>query len=300
MTSSPPPLANVRYEVLPFGSAEQEAAATSQPLTLTVTCSPKQGMDVAVDVAARLRELGHVVVLHTAARMVRGPEHLHALLGRMADAGIVDVFLVAGDADRPLGPYRSGLDLIEIMRAHTYPPRSIGIPGYPEGHPLINDESLIGALVAKARHADYMTTQICFDPDTVLSWVDFTRRIGVDLPVYVGVPGPVDRRRLVEISMRVGVGSSIRFLRKQRGARRLFGRPSDATDRLVDAIAPAIGHRHGIAGLHFFTFNELVATNRYVRHRLVEHAGPALTSADATAGPSTYGPSTIQRKPRSI
>lgn len=102
-TVTAPMLDRVRYEVLPFSSAESAVAAVDRPVTLTVTCSPRTGMDAALDIACRLRALGHTVVLHMAARMVKGPRHLDDLLERMADGGIADVFLVAGDAPEPIG-----------------------------------------------------------------------------------------------------------------------------------------------------------------------------------------------------
>jgi methylenetetrahydrofolate reductase (NADPH) len=92
---------------------------------------------------------------------------------------------------------------------------------------------------------------------------------GIDLPVYVGAVGPIERRRLLEISMRIGVGPSLRFVRKQRGLTRLFRSPLDSAARFYDDVAPHVGdERWGIAGFHFFTFNELVATREwYEQHR---------------------------------
>lgn len=267
----PEPLGTIRYEVLPFASAESEAQALDgRALTLTLTCSPRHGLDSALDVACRLRELGHVVVPHVAARMLRDPEHLDTLLERMAAAGIADVFLVGGDAEQPLGPYSSALDVIADLRAHPQAPRSIGVAAYPEGHPRIDPQTLADALQSKAEYADYMVTQICFDPEVLLRWIGQTRAGGVQLPLFVGVPGAVQRRKLLEISMRVGVGASVKFVRKQRGLRRLVTRPLAATERLTGAVAPLIGGELGIAGFHFFTFNRLVETARFVDRRLGE------------------------------
>lgn len=288
-----PSLGSVRYELLPFGSAEREAAVVDGPLTLTVTCSPRQGMDAAVDVACRLRRMGHAVVLHMAARMVRGPAHLDNLLERMAVGGIADVFLVGGDAKEPLGEYGSALDLVTELRGHALAPRSIGVTGYPEGHPVIDAGRLGEALRQKARYADYMVSQICFDVDVLRLWLQSTRTDGVELPLFVGVPGAVDRRRLLEISMRVGVGASVRFVRKQRGLRRLFGPPGDAAERLAAAVAPLVGTELGIAGFHFFTFNKLVETKRLVDRRFAEPA-----AHPARRGGATYGPEAIQQEPQ--
>jgi methylenetetrahydrofolate reductase (NADPH) len=240
---------SARFEVMPFGRAEEEAAQLPEPVRLTVTCSPKHGPDESVEVGGRLRALGHSVTIHLAARMVRDREHLDTLLGKMAGAGIDDAFVIGGDATPPLGPYSSAVELLPLVHEHPQRPQTLGIAGYPEGHPLIGDDELRRAFAAKAPLADYVTTQLCFDPDAILRFAD-----EVELPVVVGLPGLVDPRRLLEISVRVGVGPSLRYLRKQRGLRNLLRLSGASADRLYDALAP-----HADA-FHFFTFNRLIDT----------------------------------------
>ncbi len=250
-----------RYEVLPFGDAEPEAAAVGRPLTITVTCSPRHGIDHTVGVAERIAALGHEAVIHLAARTLRDSHHLDVVLARMAASGLDDVFLIGGDGPESCGPYSSALELLPVVATHPDRPRRIGIGAYPEGHPLIDRVALDDALAQKAPLADYMVTQLCFDPATLLQWVETTRAGGLELPLYVGLPGAVDRKRLLEVSMKVGVGTSIAFLRKQRGIRQLLGRPEHAADRLHQAFAPFVGGSPlGIVGLHFYTFNRLIAT----------------------------------------
>ena len=60
----------------------------------------------------------------------------------MAQAGADDLFLIGGDADPPLGAYASAVELLDVVAAHPQRPRTIGIAGYPEGHPAISDEAL--------------------------------------------------------------------------------------------------------------------------------------------------------------
>jgi methylenetetrahydrofolate reductase (NADPH) len=250
-----------RYELLPFGTAEAEAAVIGRPLVVTVTCSPQHGVDHTVDIATRLAGFGHRAVPHLAARMLRDAAHLDAVLARLTNAGLDDVFVIAGDGHEPLGPFASAVDLLAVLDGHRLRPRRIGIAGYPEGHPLIAAAALDDALVRKAQVADYVVTQMCFDADAVTRWIEQTRAAGIGLPVYLGLPGAVDRRRLLEVSMRVGVGTSIGFLRKQHGVRRFLGGPHQAADDLLEAFAPLVGDRAlRVAGLHFFTFNRLRAT----------------------------------------
>jgi methylenetetrahydrofolate reductase (NADPH) len=252
--------AEPRFEILPFAKAEAQAAEIGARLRLTVTTSPRHGVDRSVDLAVRLRELGHRLTVHVAARMVLGESHLDEIVGRAHDAGIDDFFVVGGDAPQPLGPYASAGELLGVLAAHRLRPRRLGIAGYPEGHPLIDAAVLKAVLEEKAAQADYIVTQLCFDAGTLLSWLDDVRGCGIDLPVHVGAVGPIERRRLLEISMRIGVGPSLRFVRKQRGLARLFRGSLDSAGRFHDDVAPHVGdERWGIAGFHLFTFNELVA-----------------------------------------
>lgn len=265
----------MRFEVLPLDRTVEEVERLTVPLQLTVTCSPKHGPDRTLEIAGRLRALGHSVTPHIAARMVRDEAHLDALLDGIADADLDGMFLIGGDADTQ-GPYSSAGELLPLIADHPRRPGVIGIAGYPEGHPLISDEELDAALGDKSHLADYVTTQMCFDPDAVRGWVVRQREKGVSLPVVVGMPGKVKRRRLVEMSARIGVGQSISFVRKQRGIRQLLSRRS-AVDGLYDALAPTLtdpGLR--IVDFHFFTFNQLVDTWEWYQEKdgaQANHAG---------------------------
>ena len=268
------------YEILPFGSVEAEAAA-APPSVLTVTCSPRHGIDHTVDFGTALAERGHVVVVHLAARAIRSSAHLDRVLGRLEAAGIDDVFVVGGDGE-PSGPFASAVELVPRVAEHRHRPARIGIGAYPEGHPLIDAATLEAALREKAAAADYMTTQLCFDARPLRQWIVSTRRSGITLPIHIGIPGLVDPVRLLEISTRVGVGGSIRFLRRQHGLRRLVGRPGHAADRLDDAVTSlAAEPQLGIAGRHLYTFNKLLATVEWdtARHPSDQLARPTIDDA---------------------
>jgi methylenetetrahydrofolate reductase (NADPH) len=269
-----------RFEILPVGKGQEEAIDLPEPARITITSSPKHGIDESLEVAVRLRELGHGTTLHVAARGVRDAAHLNGLLDRAGEAGIDDLLVIGGDNPEPLGPYASAVDLLEALADHPARPATLGIGAYPEGHPLIDDEQLWEALERKSRLAGYVVTQLCFDADVLLSWLDELRARGVTLPLFIGIPGPVDRRRLIEVSARIGVGPSLRFVRKQHGLiRRLFTSPARSATRLYDQLAPHTGER-GIAGFHFYTFNDLESTWRWVMER--QSRAPGKTSASMT------------------
>jgi methylenetetrahydrofolate reductase (NADPH) len=271
-----------RFEVLPLGRSEEQAAQLPHVVRLTVTCSPKHGPDQAVEVGARLRALGHSVTVHVAARMLRDRTHVDSLLAAMADAGADDLFLIGGDADPPLGEYSSAVDLIGVVAEHPRRPRTIGIAGYPEGHPKISEDALEQALLDKSRFADYVATQMCFDAEALRNWVLTQRRRGVDLPVLVGLPGKVARHKLLEMSVRIGVGPSLAFVRKQRGLRSLLSRRSTA-DRMFKEVAPMLDDPQlNLAGFHYFTFNQLIQTYEWWERK--QGARPPHSNEPAASG----------------
>ena len=257
-----------QFEVLPLERTLAEAERIDDRLQLTVTCSPRHGPDESVAVARRLCARGHELTVHVAARMVRDREHLDELLGAMADAEIDDLFLIGGDATPPHGPYASAAELLPVICEHRHRPRTIGVAGYPEGHPQIDDETLWRALLHKAECSDYVTTQLCFDPDAILAWIDAARERGLTLPVMVGVPGAVDRSKLLKMAVQIGVGSSLKFVRKQRGLWNLLGRSRTPGDRVFDALEPCLDDpRRDLMGFHYYTFNQLVETWEWEREK---------------------------------
>ncbi len=258
-----------RYEVIPVQGIEQKVAALPYGATVTITASPKLGMDRTLDVSTALAARGFRVVPHLAARMVTGRSHLERLVQRLEESDVREVFVVGGDADPPAGDYADAGDLLEELAGLAHPFTRVGIGGYPEGHPLISDDRLLEALRRKQPFASHLVTQLCFDAPSLATWVRDIRAAGVDLPVVVGLPGVVERRKLAEISLKTGVGSSLRYLRKH--GRQIVtlarSRRYDPTP-LAEAVAGYAGDPSlGLYGVHLFTFNQVEQTRDWVAGR---------------------------------
>ena len=194
---------------------------------------------------------------------------------RLRGVGIDDVFVVAGDPEEPRGDFHGALDLLEAFAELGRPFPEVGIAGYPETHPLIDDETALAAMVAKARHATYVTSQVCFDPAVTARWIDDVWARGTTLPVYVGVPGAVSRAKLLRVSTRIGIGDSLRYLRKNGSFASRFLRGGFSPDPLVDGLGPVLDGEK-VAGFHVFTFNDVEDTERWRRERIAS-ASPAAT-----------------------
>ena len=116
-------------------------------------------------------------------------------------------------------------------------------------------------LLAAAGVGGWVTSQMCFDPAASTSWIDRLASAGVELPIRVGVPGPIDRARLLSMGARLGVGTSLRYLRKNRGAARMLARRHDPS-AFVEAVAAHPAARR-IEALHAFTFNAVGETRAW-------------------------------------
>jgi methylenetetrahydrofolate reductase (NADPH) len=258
-----------RFEVIPLDGIEERVLAhVPTDVVLTVTASPAKGLEPTFDVAERLARQGYVVVPHLSARLVRSHAHLDELVARCAAAGLHDVFVVAGDAQEP-GIYEGAAQLLRDLAELDHPFTEIGITGYPESHPLIDDETTIQAMFDKAPYATYIASQVCFDPAVTARWIESVWARGTRLPVYVGVPGAVSRAKLLRVSTRIGIGDSLRFLRKHGSFASRFLHGGFSPDPLVDGLAPLIGDPDGkLAGFHVFTFNDVEDTERWRESRL--------------------------------
>lgn len=266
-------LDNSRLEVLPTADADQVAAVVPSGRTVTVTCSPRLGVDKTVEAALALRQRGLRVVPHIAARGLDGLAHLQRIAWKLGEASVDEIFVIGGDADRPAGDFASAIDVLEALASLDVPPFAIGVAGYPEGHPRIPTEALMRALAAKQAYAAYVVTQMTFDPQAIVSWMDKADRTGITLPVYICLPGRVRLDRLVRIGLRLGIGDSLRYLEKQRslltgllGVGALYD-PWNVIHGLAGA-APRTRDR--IVGIHWSTFNEVDATLSWLERRRAE------------------------------
>jgi methylenetetrahydrofolate reductase (NADPH) len=254
-------LAEAKLEILPFRSVFGELASIEPGTTLAVTASPGKGLERSVEIGAELRTDGYEVVVHLAARMVADRAHLGRLLASMRVAGLDRAFVIGGDAS-PAGEYPDALSLLRELAAMDHRLSETGIACHPEGHPAIPDDRLLAALRNKAPFADYMTTQMSFDPGALHGWLRARRAEGITLPVDVGIPGSVDVTRLLRITARIGVRTAGRFALKQRGVLGRLIRPLGyRPDRLLVGLAPMLADSEaGVRGLHVFTFNQVQAT----------------------------------------
>lgn len=263
-------LDNARYEVLPTGSAlDQVLAHVATTTVLTVTASPSKGLEATLELAERLSRHGYTAVPHLAARMVRDRAELSEICDRLTAQGIDKVFVPGGDADPP-GGFPDALSMLEAIKELGTPFTHIGITGYPESHPTISDDLTIQAMWDKRRYATHVVSNLTFDPGMVATWVGRMRKRGITMPLLLGIPGPVERTKLLSMATKIGVGESTRFLSKNKGTFARLAAPGGFTgERFLEQVAPALAPPEMLVeGLHVFTFNQVAATEEWRRQLL--------------------------------
>lgn len=272
-TSAPSPevqrlVRQMCYELVPLKSVDQAIADLPVGVPVSVICSPVKGITATLELSARLIDLGFKVIPHFAARLVEGPEHTSKLATWVKQHGVTEVLMIGGDSEKP-NHYMDALTFMRDFLDNDSNVDTIGFASYPDGHAFIERSKLHEALHAKqallasAMVKGIASTQMCFDSGKIRSWLSSEREAGFTLPVNLGLPGVVDRTKLMTMGMRLGVGASMRYLSKNRDSiTRLFTPGGYDPTKLVTDLAPDAA-RLGIVGIHSFTFNSVANTAKW-------------------------------------
>jgi methylenetetrahydrofolate reductase (NADPH) len=246
-------------------------AGTQVNVTFLSTESHRQR----VTAAEVVRRAGLVPVPHVSARRIASEQQLDKFLADLTTVGAGEsLFLVGGDPERPVGPYADAASLISAAPFTRHRPRTVGVAGYPDGHPHIDDATLWDALEQKIALLSEKSveaaviTQFSFDASAVVRWLEELRGRGVAVPVRVGVPGPAGIRRLLGYARRFGVASSAGIVQKYGfSLTNLLG--TAGPDVFLEELAGALTPEHGDVAVHFYTFGGLKNTARWAQDAIM-------------------------------
>ena len=258
-------LENAYMEIIPVPGIEERLGTLQPNMHVAVTCSPTKGVDETIELSEKLIAQGFRVIPHIAAKCVSGEKHLETIVKRLDALDIESIFVPGGDRPEPIGEFNNAYDLLKALQKSGHNIKKIGIAAHPEGHPDVNEKILMEALEKKKDLADYIVTQMCFDANILGDWLVRINQQGVHLPVWVGLPGVIERGRLLRTSLRIGVGDSLRFLRKKsQVAAELMKSSIYNPDKLVTSIYEHRDIAHtNLAGYHIFCFNQIEITEKW-------------------------------------
>ena len=193
------------------------------------------------------------------------------ILERYVEAGVRSILALRGDppidgSPAPTGEFIHAADLVEHLRnfadRHHWE-LSIGVAGFPEGHPDTPDTLLaMEYLAAKVdAGADWICTQLFFDNHAFHDWRDRCQIAGIKVPIIAGI---------MPIASRAGVKRMAQLAAGAVFPASLLRAISRAEENDDDAVAQIGVHwateqcrdllDHAVDGLHFYTLNKSNAT----------------------------------------
>ena len=258
-------LENAYMEIIPVPGIEDRIGTLQPNMHVAVTCSPTKGVDTTLELSEKLIAQGFQVIPHISAKSVTGEKHLETIIKKLDELSIESVFVPGGDGPEPLGEFNNAYDLLKALQKSGHNLKKIGIAAHPEGHPDISNKILMEALEKKKGLADYIVTQMCFDANILGDWLVQINQQGIHLPVWVGLPGVIERGPLLRTSLRIGVGDSLRFLKKKsKVAAELMKSSIYNPEKLVTSISEYKDIADtNLAGYHIFCFNQIEKTEKW-------------------------------------
>lgn len=202
-------------------------------------------------------------------------DEIDAILDRYREAGVRSILALRGDPQeehgKDTGDFRFAADLVRHLRAFSDRHRldwSIGVAGFPEGHPD-TPNALLGMDHLKAKvdaGANWICTQLFFDNRRFHDWRDRCRLEKIDVPILAGIMPVTSRAGLHRMAdLAAGTVFPAALLRALNRAD-----PEDsesiaeigvhwATEQCRDLLD------HDVDGIHFYTLNQSDATLRIHR-----------------------------------
>lgn len=235
----------------------------------TPTCSVEDVVRVAIEVQA----MGYMATPHLVARRLRSEQALRDVLARLREHGIEQALLVAGDLDRPLGPFASTLEVIATGALEEAGIKRLGVAGHPEGHPFVGSAELLAALRAKQSFAArsgiavHIVTQFGFNPEAICEWDRTLTKEGIRLPVHVGLAGPTPLAKLLRFAVQCGVGTSVSSLVKSMSTvAGLTGFAASPDQMLLGLVRGCVRHPASrLVKPHVYSFGGALATALWLR-----------------------------------
>lgn len=229
---------------------------------------PRAAFQDCVPLAVRLRREGMEPVPHIAARRLRSRAELIETLDLLrGEARISQCLVIAGDPDRPQGPFADSMAVLETGLLEEYGIETIYLGGQPEGISGVAREDIETALIRKNAYALStsaslrLITQFTLNVSALAAWQARLTELGNRLPVRIGIAGPTSLGTLLRFAALTGASASMKAMRRY-GAKLSQLANEAAPDVLISYLAsrsPPFGpgthaDDETIAGLHVYTF----------------------------------------------
>jgi len=236
-----------------------------------ITYLPDEDMSNVVETAKKLKLEGFNVVPHLPARTINNKSELKKFIGDLSEKSGCDRILIIGGGGGQVGEIASSIDVLKTDYLSKYNYNEVGVAGHPEGNPDIIKEELDKAIIEKnnfAKNSDfkmYLATQFFFEATSLIYWEEHLNKLGNELEIHAGIPGPATLKTLIAYAKSCGIGNSLRFLSKQAfNITKLASTKSP--DKLLFDLAnyKNSNNQTKLAKLHFYAFGGIKKTSNWL------------------------------------
>ena len=215
-------------EVTPRAAAKIENFSELIPKGTLIYIAHIEGTPIEemVETAKKINDQGYSPMPHFPARIIKNEKVLQDWISQYKnEANVENALLIAGGSNKPYGDFDSSVQLIESELFDVAGFKNLHIAGHPEGNKDIDNDGTTSNIdkalswkneFSKRTDATMaITTQFCFDSETVINWANNIKNNGIDLPIHIGIAGPAKLQTLLKYSLECGVGASIKILQKR-------------------------------------------------------------------------------------
>lgn len=206
-------------------------------------------------VATGVRVAGHLTC-------VGQPVHdIDRVIDRYAELGVDQIVALRGDPaegiDAPYRPHPEGYqrtaDLVAAAKAHDR--FEVSVSGYPERHPQSpTDDHDLAVLAEKVEAgADRAMTQMFFDNDLFVRYVDRVRAAGIEIPIVPGIFPIHCIDSVMRFAARCGAGMPQRIVDRFAGVDDPETRTAIGADVAAEQILGLAAE--GVDHVHVYTLN---------------------------------------------
>ncbi len=218
--------------------------------------------DRTAQVSALLKnELGFTVMPHLTC-VGHSRTELHALADQIHTSGFRNIMTLRGDPPKGESVFQTATDglsyaneLVSLLKSR-HPDFCLGVGGYPEKHPEAPSLDIdLDNLKRKVdAGADFITTQLFFDNEIYLRFVDRCRAAGITIPIVPGIMPVLSTKQIARIAAMCGASLPAALTRRLEVA----GENADvveiigidwALDQIRDLVA------QGAPGYHLYILN---------------------------------------------
>jgi methylenetetrahydrofolate reductase (NADPH) len=273
-------LTDFSIEVMPRTAAKIESFKEILPKNTRVYIAHIEGVPIEemVQTAKRISSEGFNVMPHFPARIIKDKSTLEEWINMyQGEAGINQALLLAGGVDKPHGTFESSMQLVETELFERYNFKNLHFAGHPEGNKDIDkdgsNKNVDEALLWKQKFNERsdidiaITTQFCFEAESVIEWANSLTNNGINIPIHIGVAGPAKLQTLIKFSIACGVGPSLKVLQKRAKDVKKLLLPFDPNDFLETlAKHKKENPKFNISNIHFFPLGGIKTNASWIKN----------------------------------